>query len=68
MSDIPPNFGYREFDNESLALDFLAEYKFQVISRRSDYDIYETKTSKIVRANLYQKEDGKWVVAQQIEK
>lgn len=66
MSDIPPDFGYREFGTEEEALEFVNKFEFVLIERRSDFDIYETKDTPKVRANLYQDKNGQWVVAQQM--
>jgi len=66
MPDIPPNFGRREFDSQEEALKFIQNYEFDLVERRSDFDIYETKKSPRVRANLYQEKNGQWVVAKQM--
>ncbi|HEX9271617.1 MAG TPA: hypothetical protein VGA01_05310 [Candidatus Binatia bacterium] len=62
--DIPPNFGVKQFKEKKEATGFLRRFGFEVILRRSDCDVWETKEKPKVRALMFQNRDGLYVVGQ----
>ena len=68
MIDIPPNFGAKEFETEKEAIEYLGKFEFELVLRRSDYDVYETKEEPKKRATMYQEKNGRYFVGQHVEK
>lgn len=66
--NIPPNFGIREFDTVVQAGEFLQEFGFEVVSRRSDYEVWETTKEPKIRALKFEVETGRCVVKQLLSK
>jgi hypothetical protein len=62
--DIPPNFGVKQFKKKKEATGFLRRFGFELILRRSDCDVWQTKEEPKVRALMFQNRDGLYVVGQ----
>ena len=62
--DIPPNFGVKQFKKKTEATGFLRRFGFELILRRSDCDVWQTKEEPKVRALMFQNRDGLYVVGQ----
>ena len=68
MIDIPPNFGVKTFESEESATEYLQNYGFKIILRKSDYDVYETEEAPQKKATLHENEEGRWVIGQHVER
>jgi hypothetical protein len=64
IMDIPPNFGVKQFKKKKEATGFLRQFGFELILRRSDCDVWQTKEEPKVRALMFQNRDGLYVVGQ----
>jgi len=62
--NIPPNFGIKEFDTVVQAGEFLQKFGFEVISRRSDYELWESTQKPKILAIKFEMETGRCVVKQ----
>jgi len=60
----PPNFGVKQFKKKKKPPDCCDDLDLNLILRRSDCDVWQTKEKPKVRALLFQKRDGLYVVGQ----
>jgi len=61
--DIPSNFGVKQFKKKRTRR-LLGRFGFELILRRSDCDVWQTKEEPKVRALMFQNRDGLYVVGQ----
>jgi hypothetical protein len=50
--DIPPNFGVNQFKKKKEATGFLRRFGSELILRRSDCDVWETKEKPLISQGL----------------
>jgi hypothetical protein len=59
-----PSLGVKQFKKKKEATGFLRRFGFELILRRSDCDVWETKEEPKVRALMFQNRDGLYLVGQ----